>query len=658
MTVARRLSLALGLHLVLLLALVTYHLRTIRHAVNTAHELSEVSANLVLSSARQSGRIAGLDEAAAKFAVTRDSGYLVQYDQLRAELSAELGQWDLLPATEEETRAIAAAIAAWRPLRTAPAGTADLDEMRERLDAVSETAQGTMHERLALAASDAARATRLSYLAALGALLLGIVTAVVLTRSITGPLRRLAAGTREVALGRFGYRLDTRRGDEFAQVADAFNTMTERLGALDRMKHDFVSSVSHDLKSPLASLRETTTLLLDGVPGPLAPKQRRLLLLQRESADRLGMMIAKLLDLSRLEAGLPLSVQAEAVAPILMAAATHATAAGLDRDVRVVMAGPLAELALWCDADRIRQLLDNLLENAIKFSPRGALVELAAHVRGEWLEITVADRGPGVPEAMREQVFERFFQTAEGRAVHGRGVGLGLTICRQIVQAHGGTITVEAREGGGACFRVQLPGVEVADNGRDVGSVPAVAARLAVLVFALASVGCVRSTFDDHLKAGRWEQAAVEFERDSSLHDDPDALRRAADVHAVPQRPEWDPERAARLYALARAHADGHTMPLSSERTAALVEEVLRLRSTQEAQSRVLGAQIAAADSTIALLRAERDSLARITAAHDEEIASRSRLIARLERSLQEREAEARSLRSALERLKAIDLKP
>jgi hypothetical protein len=191
-----------------------------------------------------------------------------------------------------------------------------------------------------------------------------------------------------------------------------------------------------------------------------------------------------------------------------------------------------------------------------------------------------------------------------------------------------------------------------------------VTGRLAMLLASTAVLlgacgGARRSGFDDHLRAGRYTEAAAAFERDSALHDDPDALRRIADVHAVPRSPQWDPDRAARLYALARSHAKrGWTMPNGSARSAALVEEVLRLRREHERREQELLARLASAEATMAALRVERDSLAAVVAVSDAEIASRVRSITRLERSLQEREAETRSLRLALEKLKAIDLKP
>src|SRR6185295_14786427 len=132
---------------------------------------------------------------------------------------------------------------------------------------------------------------------------------VALVRSILRPLDALARGTREVAAGRFHARIDASTGDEFARVARDFNSMTERLGELDRLKKDFVAKVSHDLKTPLSSMQETNRALLDHMAGPLSDKQRRLLELNAESGQRLSAMLGKLLDLSRAEAGLRPTLQ-------------------------------------------------------------------------------------------------------------------------------------------------------------------------------------------------------------------------------------------------------------------------------------------------------------------------------------------------------------
>ncbi|MGH7654797.1 MAG: sensor histidine kinase [Gemmatimonadaceae bacterium] len=476
MSVARRLRIALGLNFVLLLGVVGFHLRTIGHAVSTAQALSDVSTRLMLAQARQGETIALLDASAAKFGVTHDRGYLARFEQLRAEFAAELTQAEALPVGSAERSALTALKRAWNDVvrdadafsaaeRTRAAPAAALSQLRDALAAVRVRAsvvgvasREAMREHIADEEADGDRAVQVAWIAALGALILAVVTAIVLHRSIAGPLGELSRSAREVARGQFGHRIELRGSAEFTQLANAFNVMTVRLGKLDRLKQEFVATVSHDLKSPLASLRETTSLLLDQIPGPLRDAQRRVLLLQRESADRLGRMIAKLLELSRLEAGIPLAPRQLQVGDFLEKAVAHADAAGRERGVRVQVAGgALDGLRIEGDEDWLRQLVDNLLENAIKFSPPGGEVEVGAAASGGRLILSVADRGPGVEPSHAKRIFDRFYQTAAGRSVSGRGAGLGLAICREVARAHGGRISVVSRRGGGSVFVVNLP---------------------------------------------------------------------------------------------------------------------------------------------------------------------------------------------------------
>jgi signal transduction histidine kinase len=472
MSVGRRLAIAFGLHIALLAGLLAHHVITLRRTVATAHELSDVSAHLVLAASLQASRLRQLDESLAKFAVTRDRGYREKFIDVAAAFDAELEVTSALPATAVERDAVTAVAAAWREAQTSVARAASaaalaplqaddarraLADVRGPAEALSEIARTAMRERLRESSDALNRATSLSWLAIALALLLAGGTAVMLVRSIAEPMRGLIIGTRELARGHFSHRVGLRGADEFAEVAAAFNGMADRLGTLDRMKQDFVSTVSHDLKSPLASLRESTALLLDGVAGPLTDAQRRVLQLQRESGDRLSRMIAKLLDLSRLEAGQPFERHPVDVTHLVRSVAEHVGTVARERQVSV-RAHVAPDLPpLLGDDERLRVLLENLGENAVKFSPVGGEVEIRADVEGGAVTLCVADRGPGVDIADRERIFERFQQTATGRGVAARGVGLGLTICREIVRAHGGRIRVEGRQGGGSLFVAVLP---------------------------------------------------------------------------------------------------------------------------------------------------------------------------------------------------------
>ena len=150
--------------------------------------------------------------------------------------------------------------------------------------------------------------------------------------------------------------------------------MTERLDELDRMKRDFVSKVSHDLKTPLSSMQETISALLDELPGPLTPKQRQLLELNRDGGKRLSAMLSKLLDLSRIEAGLEPDFQMVDVVQLVRHSVERMNAARRERGLQTSIAEPVRRLLVRGDSAGLAQVFDNLLENAIKFSPSGAEV--------------------------------------------------------------------------------------------------------------------------------------------------------------------------------------------------------------------------------------------------------------------------------------------
>src|SRR5690606_13505586 len=321
--VGTKLAGAFGLQVAILVGVLYYHVGVIRDSVETSYELSGISERVFVFSTEQLVRIDQLEEYASKYVVTQDAGYLEKFHQVAAEFEqvlrtvadeelggrerAELARLEASWAAFRETVATlpvlprgippAAAEAAWAPLRE------HLDRLEADTRSAGDAFQAAMVASLEGSAAAARAAERISWTAAGIALLTSVLISALIVRYISDSLNRLKQGTREVASGNFAYRLDTRRSDEFAQVARDFNTMTELLAELDRMKRDFVSKVSHDLKTPLASMLETVNILLDEVPGPLTEKQRRLLVLNEQSGRRLSSMIAKLLDLSRLEAG-------------------------------------------------------------------------------------------------------------------------------------------------------------------------------------------------------------------------------------------------------------------------------------------------------------------------------------------------------------------
>jgi two-component system sensor histidine kinase GlrK len=305
-------------------------------------------------------------------------------------------------------------------------------------------------------------------------------------RSIHGPLRRLTAGTADVAAGRFTLQLDDSGGDELAEVAASFNHMVRQLRELDELKSDFLSHVSHELATPLVAMRETNELVLDGLAGPLTAEQVRMLELNRDGALRLSAMIRKVLDLSRLEAGaMEYDFRTMGVGSLLRTAVDEFAAAAQEREIALALRLPSDEVRVRCDRDRLLQVWENLLSNAIKFGPPGSRVEISleapvsrpvlagrlrARARGLAV-VRVSDEGPGVPEEQRQRIFEKFHR---GSRQGSHGFGLGLAISREIVGAHGGRIWVEPNDPRGTVFAVELAALaaaapqalEVATGGR------------------------------------------------------------------------------------------------------------------------------------------------------------------------------------------------
>ncbi len=253
--------------------------------------------------------------------------------------------------------------------------------------------------------------------------------------------------------------------------------MTERFVELDEMKKNFISHVSHELKAPLASMQETTHLLLERIPGPLTEKQQRLLDLNLQSGKRLAQMIGNILDLSRLEAGIvEYDMQPSDIADLMHNVVMELSNEARERSLRILTDIQREPLIVKCDPNRMVQLFTNLLENAIRFSNRGGFIgvhvrtlrqlpkmphtaraRMGNRVQNGFALIGVSDSGPGIEDHHKESVFHTFHQVKQGKKSPGESLGLGLAISRAVVEAHKGTIWVEDNPSGGAIFFVLLP---------------------------------------------------------------------------------------------------------------------------------------------------------------------------------------------------------
>lgn len=283
--------------------------------------------------------------------------------------------------------------------------------------------------------------------------LIGLGMVQLLAHGMTSPLRGMARQVAAMAKGDYGLRVTATSRDEVGQLAAAFNKMAAELAETDRIRKDLVANVSHELRTPIGALRAVLENVVDGVAEP-DPETMRTMLLQ---VERLGRLVAQLLDLSRLESGtVPLQHRRFDVADVLEQAVAESRlhASGVDLTVGVVPAALFAN----GDPERMHQVVANLLENAVRYSPPGGTISVTARQRHGDVSIEVCDEGPGIPPEQATRVFERFYRADASRSSNHGGAGLGLAISRWIVDLHGGEIRAEARTPHGCRMVVVLPG--------------------------------------------------------------------------------------------------------------------------------------------------------------------------------------------------------
>lgn len=288
------------------------------------------------------------------------------------------------------------------------------------------------------------------------------IIAVAMANSLYRPIRRLRGAAEGMSRGDYAQRVSVGGPRELAELGASFNAMAAEVQRSRQVLRDFVADVSHELKTPLTAIRGFAQAMSDGTVVD-AEGRRRALAVIDEEARRLQGLVAQLLDLSRIEAGQvtmahgPVPVR-ELVERCLEIFALRASERGV-----TVAADVAPAVFVAGDADRLEQLLNNLMDNAIGHTPPGGKVDVVARHLGEMVEISVTDTGPGIPPDELPRVFERFHT---GRAGAGGGIGLGLAIARQIARAHGGDIVALSTLGHGSTFVVRLPAAAAMDEAK------------------------------------------------------------------------------------------------------------------------------------------------------------------------------------------------
>jgi len=312
-------------------------------------------------------------------------------------------------------------------------------------------------------------------LAGLAGLGVAIVAGLVLSRSVYLPLQRVTRAAVSVARGNYQEKVPVQGPTEARALAENFNRMTEAVHSSQQTLRDFLANVSHELKTPLTSIRGFSQALRDGTITEPEGEERAARVIEDESR-RLLHLVEELLDLSRIESGQESMKRApvpvgELFAHCAEVFSLRSQETGVSLEVESGDVPPVLG-----DFDRLEQVLGNLLDNAFRHTPAGGSVRLSARLpdgqagtaSGGWVELSVADSGEGMPPEELAQVFDRFYKgdAALRRAqdAAGRGTGLGLAISREIVHAHGGEIRAESNPGAGTRFVVTLPAAPEADR--------------------------------------------------------------------------------------------------------------------------------------------------------------------------------------------------
>ena len=280
------------------------------------------------------------------------------------------------------------------------------------------------------------------------------------TYALTTPVRRLRRAMADVAAGQFVVPDDLpyRRQDEIGDLARSFSWMTEHLARLDKMKAEFISIATHELKTPINVIGGYAELVEEGLYGPVSIDQRNALDAIREQTQVLTRLVNQLLDISRLEAGgLHLHMGQVEVEGLLDSLQRSFTILAQQKNIKLRF-GIEDSLphSIQGDSDRLRdQVLGNLLSNALKFTGEGGRIGVRAWGTDRALELEVSDSGVGIPKDKVAFIFDKFFQI--GEHARSKGAGLGLAIAREVVEAHGGRIWVESEQDVGTTFRITLP---------------------------------------------------------------------------------------------------------------------------------------------------------------------------------------------------------
>ena len=423
------------------------------------------------SSRRLSELLTAMERSARQIVILNDRGLLDAYNVSRAQfqdISTQLAELNFYPGQRADLGAIvkteqqifdALSNPAVKPAAL-KAQVGKYVELSNRAQDIVVKSSQLIDSEVEAMLKAAATAQRIMFWQVLALIPIATFLVAGFTVLITRPIRQIDAAIREIGDGRFNSPVEVSGPKDLERLGERLEWMRQQLLDLEQQKNRFLRQVSHELKTPLTALREGAQLLSDGVIGELTPEQREITKIMRHNSLELQQRIEELLDYGATQFHeLKLDIQAVDPRPLMERVAQHQKLALQAKNLTLLT--KVADVVLHADAARIQAVLDNLLSNAIRFSPAGGTITVDIYSDGAAVVVDVIDQGPGLAAADESRIFEPFYQGRIQGSGSVKGTGLGLSIVKEYVAAHGGS--VEALSEGrarGAHFCIRLPLVQ------------------------------------------------------------------------------------------------------------------------------------------------------------------------------------------------------
>jgi two-component system, NtrC family, sensor histidine kinase GlrK len=455
------------LALPLLVAIITAALQ-IRTLATTGQRIVIEGVTAARASQQLFSEIASLERTARLYDVLNDPKLLESYEQEDQAFSATRAKLfiNATDATRQTLERVAQVQQSIRtgllttPASTAAADTAALTRQFSKLsalvDEVAEQSNQQIDAEVAALRHQTDRARERLFWEAAGLLPVTLVEIIMLTLIVGRPLRQIDRAISEIGHGSISHPIAVKGPHDLERLGAQLEWLRLRLLEVAQERNRFLRHMSHELKTPLANIREGTELLMDGAVGELDPAQREVAAILRDNGIKLQRMIENLLSFSAWQtSSIGIESSEFRLRPVVKQVLENQQLTLLSQRVRLDV--QVEDVTLQADRGKIRLILENLVSNAVKYSPKGGTIHIKAATAAGSLVIDVADNGPGIPKEDRDHVFEAFYTGRAARSTAVKGTGIGLSVVLEFVAAHGGTVQIVDGEYPGAHFRIRMP---------------------------------------------------------------------------------------------------------------------------------------------------------------------------------------------------------